>query len=1737
MGYPNSKIQKRRKRSVGIGSMIDKTVAIRGAIILAAVVLTCLSLPIHAAEETPPHSFNEVIDGTTALVSEEVAVSDDSESGESDGTDEPAAVAAPTVGGKLESVKSGESPLSITGVFETALHSGSTQYSYPLTVPPGTAGLVPSLSLTYNSGSARGRSDYLGQGWDMGVSYVLREDKNGTPDYASDDVFKLFLNGRSHDLMRIDASDRLYTEIESDLYIEYEPHGDGNQYKGYWLVRTPDGTSYRFGYNFDSEHVCSTRDYVTAWYLDEAVDTNGNHIYYSYAENPYPNDIGAIYPTRIEYNNDKSRVVEYVYETGDRPDKPTVYTEGCRTRMTRRLAEIRVSAGGELVRRYGLTYTPRVKAVGTLLTAITEYGRDGSALPPTEFSYAADDGRWNESHEIWAPVDTPFLDNTHVEMMDVNRDGLVDIVDGDIVWKVYLNTGSSWPAEGTEWLVQGNHQLGEADTELADVNNDGLVDIVEGEGWTFRINFNNGNGWGGVTEWPAGWDHNLEELDTQLIDVNGDGLVDILEGDGSTWYINFNNGNGWSSRVGWSAGSDHNLEESDTQVADVNGDGLPDIVEGEDTWTVNINNGSGWDAPQVWLVQQNHSLDEYDTALADVNGDGLVDIVEGDGESGWEVNLNSGDGWGSPITWLSDGPDFTSDVRLADANGNGFPDVVARKGGVGWKVHINQGNRGFLLTGIKSSYGGKIAIEYGPSTKLDNTGTDNVSDLGFNVWVVTRVTRDNGLTGPQQAVVTETYSYQDGLQDYQDEEFRGFHAVTATDNFGTSTQHLTYQDDALKGREERMEVRGPGGELYSETRNTYSSTPRGEGYIVRVTRTEQYTYDGVANDPRITAVEYTYDTYGNVTRTDFLGKVGVSGDERTDFAEYVANTDIWLVNLTKHTWRMAGGVKLRESWFYYDDHNGLDDPPQRGNLTRQVDWLSTAANPATATVYDAYGNPLSTTDPNGNTTTFAYDPTHTFVTQTTNARNQTTLATYDPGTGNMLSTTDPNGYSTTYGYDAFGRVIREVRPYDSIAFPTISYEYAIDGTAPEGVVVRQRTTAGQPAALNVYTFVDGFNRVLQTRAPAENNSVQIVTNTYYNDRGLVSAQSVPHLLPYASTYATPQTGIRATRVTYDPVGREIEVTNPDDTVRRIVYDHWRIDLIDENGHTISRYQDAYDNTIQVDEHNQGETYTTAYTYSGADELLSITDHEGNQFLWAYDSLGRQIQMDDPDLGVWTYTYDAAGNLTGQTDNRGITTTTAYDALNRITRVDYPTLTDTVYTYDQGTIGVLSAVQDAAGSVAYTYDQRLRQVREDRTMGGLTWTTRMAYDSADRVTSMIYPGGEVVAFAFNGQGQIESAGDYVTNYNYDAFNKITHKEYGNGVATDFTYSVDDFRLQHIQTPGIQDLSYEYDDAGNVTSITDGRHGTTETFQYDGLDRLVEATEPAGYSRFYTYNSIGNILAVETGVSQAVYAYGDGAGPHAVTSVTTTHKELLESGEIEFAASILAGESTPVSFDIRNKSGADLKIDRVLVVVRGPNCPTWECPNMTEFPSIDGIVLKPNESFTYAARRAFGEPGNGYLMQAYVVIEGGWQAVSEVTAFSISSGIEISELLVLSPALPAVGEMVNARYSVRNVGNRPISLPQLGVVARGPNCSGWDCPNGLVDFPFKTNLTLQPGQSFTYEATRKFSKPGGGYFAEAAFADTNVWWSPIAGGHTVQFSVSSSTSTHKVFMPSVSKWSSR
>ncbi len=70
--------------------------------------------------------------------------------------------------------------------------------------------------------------------------------------------------------------------------------------------------------------------------------------------------------------------------------------------------------------------------------------------------------------------------------------------------------------------------------------------------------------------------------------------------------------------------------------------------------------------------------------------------------------------------------------------------------------------------------------------------------------------------------------------------------------------------------------------------------------------------------------------------------------------------------------------------------------------------------------------------------------------------------------------------------------------------------------------------------------------------------------------------------------------------------------------------------------------------------------------------------------------------------------------------------------------------------------------------------------------------------------------------------------------------------------------------HSGPPGVptslQNLTYTYDDVGNVASVTDGVAGETLNYTYDELDRLTAVS--GGLSESYTYNAIGNPLSKGT-----------------------------------------------------------------------------------------------------------------------------------------------------------------------------------------------------------------------------------------------------------------------------------
>ncbi|MFH1202244.1 MAG: RHS repeat-associated core domain-containing protein [Candidatus Omnitrophota bacterium] len=130
--------------------------------------------------------------------------------------------------------------------------------------------------------------------------------------------------------------------------------------------------------------------------------------------------------------------------------------------------------------------------------------------------------------------------------------------------------------------------------------------------------------------------------------------------------------------------------------------------------------------------------------------------------------------------------------------------------------------------------------------------------------------------------------------------------------------------------------------------------------------------------------------------------------------------------------------------------------------------------------------------------------------------------------------------------------------------------------------------------------------------------------------------------------------------------------------------------------------------------------------------------------------------------------------------------------------------------------------------------------------------------------------------------------FIANIDYSPTGQITKIVYGNGTETNYAYNPNTLRLSHLttglsgQAATLQDLQYQFDNVGNISNIADSINTATQSFNYDDLNRLIQAQ--GAYGAFsYTYDSIGNMTNKE-GVA---LTYGKaGKLPHAVTQYGST-----------------------------------------------------------------------------------------------------------------------------------------------------------------------------------------------------------------------------------------------------------
>ena len=481
-----------------------------------------------------------------------------------------------------------------------------------------------------------------------------------------------------------------------------------------------------------------------------------------------------------------------------------------------------------------------------------------------------------------------------------------------------------------------------------------------------------------------------------------------------------------------------------------------------------------------------------------------------------------------------------------------------------------------------------------------------------------------------------------------------------------------------------------------------------------------------------------------------------------------------------------------------------------------------------------------------------------------NALGHVMTATYD-SMGNVLTKTS-NDITTTFVYDVFGRVVKEVMPLDTVWQPTKSYNYSFDGVAPEQVVVQLKTTANNTNTIRYY--YDGFGQLVQLKKDIENNQ-QVVQNFVYDSQGrVISVQN-----PYFTSHSHALTAVSsntATNYSYDALDRVTSVRNADGTVKNVTFDRRNITDVNENGVKHVYQLDGFDRIIRVYEFNNdtitgaNETYTTAYSYDGSDNLVEIIDTEGNEFVFTYDSLSRKIAMNDPDLGHWVYQYDRNGNLVLQNDSRNQVIRLAYDGLNRVINKT-SAQANILYGYDfqyQSTLSNQTRVDVNTSDTiifVYEYDDKLRKTKEIQRFNNTFETSvGFAYDSQDRLLTEISPTADI-DHIYNSQGKVRQIPNYLTVANYNAFGGVLNMTYGNSLITNFTYHNQNNRLSRILIPNIQDLSYTYDNVGNIKLIDDAVTNIDHVLSYDALDRLTEAQ--VGPDRYrYSYNPIGNMMKI-------------------------------------------------------------------------------------------------------------------------------------------------------------------------------------------------------------------------------------------------------------------------------------
>lgn len=515
--------------------------------------------------------------------------------------------------------------------------------------------------------------------------------------------------------------------------------------------------------------------------------------------------------------------------------------------------------------------------------------------------------------------------------------------------------------------------------------------------------------------------------------------------------------------------------------------------------------------------------------------------------------------------------------------------------------------------------------------------------------------------------------------------------------------------------------------------------------------------------------------------------------------------------------------------YTYDQYgNKSSTTDSEGNLTTYIyntlGWLISEKSPkgyAISYTYDIYGNLVDTVQPGGEITHNVYDTLGRKVQEITPNIYKITKAgdvgyryAYYPS-GKIQSMTDPMNNITSYSYDIYGNLVTETKPNGS------SYHYDYDSSNRIINKYFKNDSMSEWQLLKSYSY-----------NPANGDQITNSETVYLND------------MESATTYYV-----------YNLKGELINQVNPDGGQESKSYnlDGTLYLSTDAQGYITYYKYDRFGRLTEQWTQIDDDKYSyCAYKYDKNDNVIAEVSSAEKVSLWSvpankimatniYGPDNRLISAVAADGGRTNYTYDAEGNITKEIQ---------YIDSNRTKTIDYTT----------NYLGKISKVTEHIDS---------SDIYSENSSTGIdiSLETTYNYDNNGNILSKILPDKTVYTYSYDYLDRILSE----TRTSKDEYNQTLT------ISKSYTYNSDDDNKSSYTDEKGNVTSYVYDKRRQLIKEIDSMGGIT-AYVYDNAGRQIAKVSPQNYVENDDISNMNRVVFVYDNMNHVILEqdiYHDGS----------------------------------------------------------------------------------------------------------------------------------------------------------------------------------------------------------------------------------------------------------------------